>query len=518
MKLPKLSILLLDDDYEFPQILREYLNFALEGNYSLQWVDTIESAIDEISIHDYHIALADYYLEDEKGADFLLELKNRGISLPVIILTGAEEKDIIIESMRLGAVDYIEKTKLHPQILQRSIRYAWHNYQRERKSREQERLASLGQLAAGIAHDFNNILQSIMGYSQILQIDTRLPKELRSDIRVIQKQAQRASKLIDQILDFSRQAPSKMEILSLHDILEKSLSFLQKTMPENIQFQVKIKEPHAFIKGDETKINQIITNLLVNARDAMPKGGTLQITLTSHEFQPMEVPFTEMKPGRWLKLEVRDTGTGIPKEILSHVFEPFFTTKEVGEGTGLGLAQVYGLVKQHKGFIDIQSTVGVGTTVEIYFPSRNASSEMGKQKPISTDYDKVPRGKGERVLVVEDESSLLETLERMIKALGYKVETAANGREGLEKFGTFLPDLVITDLTMPELGGVEMIWKMEERGMTPKIIVLTGYPLQQEITESLKKSVWKFLRKPVKMSLLADLVRRCLDSSHEIEN
>ncbi len=234
---------------------------------------------------------------------------------------------------------------------------------------EQERLTAVGQLAAGIAHDFNNLLTGIIGFAELLQLDPAIPETARADLARIVKQGQRGAHLIRQILDFSRKSIRQPHPLDLVSFLKEAATSLEPTLPQNIHLLLAI-DPHELpIKADPAQLQQLLTNLVLNARDALPNGGHLKLGLSRLTLEPGQPPpHPELPPGQWALLSVSDTGLGIPAEIQPRIFEPFFTTKEPGQGTGLGLAQVYGIVKQHDGYLDLTSQPGRGTTVTIYLP------------------------------------------------------------------------------------------------------------------------------------------------------
>jgi CheY-like chemotaxis protein len=261
----------------------------------------------------------------------------------------------------------------------------------------------------------------------------------------------------------------------------------------------------------------MITNLAVNARDAMPTGGTLSIRLSLLNLQPDETPpCLEMPPGEWTVLSVSDTGTGISSEVRPHLFEPFFTTKEVGEGTGLGLAQVYGIVKQHEGFINVESQVGQGTTFTIYLPAVVVKRETGgKEVP-----EKIPYGHGETVLLVEDEPAVLEVGEMILEELGYRVLTASNGQQALSTYAEQKEeiDLVLTDMVMPKMDGMALYQALKAYTPEVKVIVITGYPLGGEAHQVLTQGILDWVQKPLTVTRLAQVVSQALHKTGDIKS
>ena len=319
------------------------------------------------------------------------------------------------------------------------------------KVEEQDRLAAMGQLAAGIAHDFNNILTSIIGYSQLLSMRPDTPGPAKGHLQQIVSQGSRAAQLVRQILDFSRKTAVERQPLDLVLLLKEAVKLLERTIPESIQIVAEWSDNEYVVEANLTQLQQVITNLAVNAKDAMPNGGELRIKLSSLHLDPEErPPLPEMEPGDWAVWTVSDTGAGMPAEVLKHIYEPFFTTKQPGEGTGLGLAQVYGIVKQHKGTIEVESELGQGTTFRIYLP------QTGQAKaPLQQEEAYIPTGDGETILVVEDESVVRQVVRSMLEDRGYRVITASNGQNALEVYESHCDEvqLVVTDLVMPEMGG-----------------------------------------------------------------
>ena len=378
--------------------------------------------------------------------------------------------------------------------------------QAEEKLRLQERLSTVGQLAAGIAHDFNNILTGILGYAQLLLMRKDIPEDAKDFLGKIISQGDRAAALIRQILDFSRKSLSHQRAVNLGPFLKEITKMLKRLVPENIKISFNLLSNDCWVYADLTKIQQIITNLVLNAKDAIEGEGEISIELGEISFAPNQPkPFPQMSTNEWVVLKVSDTGKGIPPNVLSHIFEPFFTTKEVGKGSGLGLAQVYGIVKQHGGFIDVQTEPKKGTTFIIYFPKLrpNKRDTKGFRTESPTE------GSGELILLVEDEPIVLEAISKMLEELGYKVIPAHTGQEALELYEKYKEDiqLLITDMVMPHMDGKKLIKNLREKGSKIKTIVMTGYPITREWEEFRFKHDFIIVPKPLRMDQLANLVK-----------
>jgi CheY-like chemotaxis protein len=310
-----------------------------------------------------------------------------------------------------------------------------------------------------------------------------MPADAQEKMHTIERQAQRATELIQQILDFSRQSVMERQPLDLVPFMKELIKLLERTLPEHIQLELDCAEDACLIQADPARIQQTIMNLAVNARDAMPEGGPLQISLDRERTDRTKQLLTaERPPGEWIQIRVADSGSGIAPDVLAHIFEPFFTTKEVGQGTGLGLAQVYGIVKQHEGYLDVQTEVAEGTTFTLSFPAL----EIGEQALVRLDGAELALGRGQLVLVVEDHLPTRQALISSLAFLNYEVVEASNGREALAILSSKVHDiaLVLSDVVMPQMGGVALLHAMRQQKLGLPIVLLTGHPLTQEMENS----------------------------------
>ncbi len=376
------------------------------------------------------------------------------------------------------------------------------------QQRSQERLAAVGQLAAGVAHDFNNIISVIILYAEmLLQAQGRTPQEI-DRLQTITQQGQRAAQLVQQILDFSRQSVMDQHPFDLVPFLREMEGMLMRTMPESIRVRVVDEGAGFMIQGDPARIRQACINLALNAREAMPAGGDLRFTLsplTLVEGEP--TPCVEMTPGEWVRLTVSDTGSGIQPEALPHVFEPFFTTKSPAKASGLGLAQVYGIIQQHHGHIDVTSSMEGGTTFSIFLPVLAAPPSSGALLETS----EANRGQGELILVVEDNDATRASVSEILTNLGYRVLQASEGKEALEVFAQQAGkiDLILSDLVMPGMGGSELVRALTAAAPQQRILLMTGYPLGST-RELLESGTVHWLQKPLTGAKLARAVREAL--------
>ena len=388
------------------------------------------------------------------------------------------------------------------------VRHVTQDRERQKAGQQQERLAAIGQLAAGIAHDFNNILAVISLYTELLLQKPTLPAEARDPLQTIFNQTHKASELIQQILDFGRRTPLNPQPTDLRTLLENTVTLLRRTLPATITLTLVADHYQPIVKVDTPRFQQAILNLALNARDAMPDGGEITFKLT-----PVQVgkrPFAQQKnltPGSWVRLEVQDGGDGIPETVMPHIFEPFFTTK-APKGAGLGLAQVYGIIKQHGGEINVVSSRETGAKFSIYLPElAQAAPTQPESAPAAT-----LRGRGQTLLVVEDQDTVRQTLADVLQSLNYEVLTAVNGQEAVTLYDAESDriDLVLSDMVMPVMGGKALYHALHQRDPHVKFIILSGYASIDELKELLDGRHIHWLAKPPELQQLSNLVAKLL--------
>jgi signal transduction histidine kinase len=373
----------------------------------------------------------------------------------------------------------------------------------------QERLAAVGHLAAGIAHDFNNIVSVITLYAQLLRHGGQLDPVDYERVTVIEQQSVHARNLIRQVLDFSRRSVIQLEPVDLGQIVAETVRMVQRTLPESIEMNVAIDDKRHIIDGDAGQIQQALMNLVVNARDAMPDGGRLSIRLSSHHVPSAEqAPVAGMAAGDWYVLEVEDTGAGIEPEHLARIFDPFFTTKPHGKGSGLGLAQVYGIVHQHKAQIAVRSQPAAGACFSLYFSARTGvPTKLDLPGVVATDRD------GHfTILLVEDNETARNATCAVLDMLGYQVIVASHGREALDCYlrKECRVDLVLSDLVMPEMSGQELYRELRERQETVRMVIMTGYPLEDGGRNLLEMGIVAWLQKPFSVEQLEQKLHEVL--------
>ena len=379
---------------------------------------------------------------------------------------------------------------------------------------QSQKMESVGRLAAGIAHDFRNILTSIVLYAQMPLRKQRaapgLPPDVIKALETILSESRRASDLVQQILDFSRRTMLKLRPVSLPALVQETLTMLQRTLPESITITLTGAADEAIIQADANHIQQALVNLAVNARDAMPEGGELRFTLSRFTLAPdAPTPAPDMPAGEWLCLSVADTGVGMTDEVRAHLFEPYFTTKPVGHGTGLGLAQVYGTIRQHDGYIGVETAPGQGSTFSLYLPVYRM--EMVKMSHTAQATEPTP-ARGETLLLVEDNPVLREVSCQILESLGYRVFSAADGREALNIYQRESNiALVITDIVMPGISGKVLMQTLKALTPAVKVLGITGYAVEEISGELQAAGFCGIIHKPFEIDALAQVVQQVLD-------
>lgn len=406
-----------------------------------------------------------------------------------VLLTVAVEKDEKI--LHTVWRDITERKQLEEQLLQ------------------SQKMEAVGQLAGGIAHDFNNLLVAIIGHSDLLEMGLEDRPDLLGRIHQIQRAGTRAAALVRQLLAFSRKQRVHERVIDLNALLVDLEQLLHRLIGEDIRLLVVPADETMKIKVDPGQIEQVIVNLVTNARDAMPEGGVIDV-----EIKPVTLTETPpgaslaIEPGRFAKLSIRDTGAGMDEETISRAFEPFFTTKEVGKGTGLGLSTVYGIIRQDHGTIVVSSAKDHGTTLEIFFPIAAGPLSVAE----NTSIHKAPGG-SETILVVEDEETVASLVTNVLEASGY---TVLNAQDGLDALGIWELnegpiDMVLTDVVMPNMGGVELIQALKEEGFLPKVLFMSGYAsLAPNRLASLADEA-PLIKKPFSPKQLIERVREVLN-------
>ena len=377
----------------------------------------------------------------------------------------------------------------------------------EAQLQQAQKMEAIGTLAGGVAHNFNNLLMGIMGYTSLMLLGTDPDHPNHKRLKNIEKQVESGSKLTSQLLGYAREGRYEVNLISLNQLVEETSDTFGMTKKE-ITVHQELSEKLYGIKADQGQIEQVLLNLYVNAADAMPGGGDLFLKTINVADKDITGKPYKVKPGNYVLLTVKDTGVGMDKETKERIFEPFFTTKGLAGGTGLGMASAYGIIKGHGGYVDVDSKIGEGTIFSICLP---ATEKMIKEKKVLSD--ELVKGKG-TILLVDDEEMVLDAGEETLKHLGYEVLLAEDGQEALElyKKNQNKIDMVLLDMIMPVMGGGETFDRMKEINTNVKVLLSSGYSIEGEAKEILKRGCDAFIQKPFKPEQLSQKIREILDN------
>jgi len=468
----------------------------------------------------WDVVLSDHSMKQFSSLEALNLAREQDPDLPFIIVSGTIGEDAAVEAMRAGAQDYVLKhnmRRLGPAVA-REMREADNRRQQratqqaltasEQQLRHAQKLEAVGRLAGGIAHDFNNLLTVILGFSEFLM--ERLPPDEAPfrDANEIQLAAKRAARLTRQLLAFSRQQVLEPRIVDLVGALRDLQPMVARLIGEDVRCECVLpSEPH-LVMIDPGQFEQVMLNLAVNARDAMPSGGHLRVELRHAVLDGGRATALDVAPGAYVAVRVSDTGTGMAPETVEKIFEPFFTTKPAGTGTGLGLSMVFGIVRQSRGGIDVITAVGRGTTFAVYFPVCSAAAEdaAAPAEAVSTPAPPIT------ILLAEDEDGLRAFLKAALERGGHRVIATGSGPEAVRVARTAeVPiDLLITDVVMPGMSGPEVAAQLGELFPRLRVIFLSGYPSHTALPDILAGDTSAFLQKPFTMATLMAKVRERL--------
>ena len=522
MKTP-LRLLHLEDDPIDADLITATLK---EGNIPCQsqLVDTRQAFVAALKEGRMDLILADYSIPGFDGMTALTLARQHCPDVPFLFISATIGEELAIDAMHQGATDYVLKQRLGRLVpsVQRALREIDDRAERkraeealrqsEKQFRQSQKMEAVGRLAGGIAHDFNNLLTVIMGYSQVLLTELGPQHPLRGKIDETLKAGERAAMLIRQLLTFSSKQSLDPKILSLNMAVTSLESLLRRLIGEDIQLVCTLDPTNGRLRADQSQLEQVLANLVVNARDAMPKGGTLTIETAQVELTRSPVyHLTPLSPGSYVRLAVSDTGCGMDRKTQAHIFEPFFTTKGEGKGSGLGLSTVFGIVTQCGGAIDVTSRVGHGTRFDLYFP--RVESDILTSAP--TEPEGQPQRGTETILLVEDDPSVRILVRDELRKLGYRILEAKNGVEAclLATQQAASVQLLLTDIVMPGMGGRELAQHLSVIKPDLRTLFMSGYMDDVGIMAGQEEGTSSFLQKPFTPEVLARAVRNLLDVS-----
>ncbi len=375
-----------------------------------------------------------------------------------------------------------------------------------------QKMESIGTLAGGIAHDFNNLIQGILGYTQILLLEANGNKERVTKLKGIERAAKRAGELTSQLLTFGRKVESRLEPVDINNEITQIMELLRRTIPRMIDIEFHAGKGLWSVNADPTQIEQVILNIAVNARDAMPDGGKLIIETDNVTLDQVYCrSHMGAIPGDYVLISITDTGCGMPPEILEHIFEPFYTTKETGKGTGLGLATVYGIVKNHKGYIMCYSEVGKGTTFKIYLPAIDGHHVKEDEE---TEFNLDETGNGELILFVDDDDEVREMGRNLLMKFGYRTITASSGEEAIQKFRRMKEkiSLIILDLIMPGMGGKKALDDILSIDPSARVVISSGFSASAHAKDALNSGAVGFINKPYNINQMLSVIQDAMNN------
>lgn len=521
MKTPLRLLLLEDDPIDADLVAATLSEAGLEC--TAKRVDTRRDFLAALETGDFDLILADYSIPGFDGMTALSLARQLTPDIPFLFVSATIGEELAIDAMHLGATDYVLKQRLGRLVpsVQRALRERDERRERkraeealaqsERQFRQAQKMEAVGRLAGGIAHDFNNLLTVIMGYSHVLATELGRQHPLYTKIEETQKAGERAAMLVRQLLAFSRKQPLEPKHLSLNNVVANLEGMLHRLIGADIRLVIRLDQGSSQVRADQAQLEQVLMNLVVNARDAMPNGGTLTIETAQVELAKSPLYHVEpLPPGTYVKLSVGDTGSGMDRETQAHIFEPFFTTKDEGKGSGLGLSTVFGIVTQSGGAIDVTSRVGHGTRFDIFFPRVAAETHSATSPPVSSQ----PAGGSETILLVEDDVSVRVLLRDALRKLGYRVIEATQGLEACLIASQELDrlDLLLTDMVMPGMGGRELAQHLMTIKPELRILFMSGFTDDVGILAGHEQGTSGFLQKPFTPELLARTVRKILDA------
>lgn len=477
-------------------------------------VDSAATLLQNLEAEPWDVVLSDYSMPGFSGTAALALVRERGLDTPFVFVSGTIGEEIAVNAMRDGAQDYLMKGNLrrllpaiHRELQEAEVRRQHKNA--EQRMRQLEKFEAIGRLAGGIAHDFNNVIGAIMGWAELGESEVPEGSRAARFFHQIRNHSERAAGLTRQLLAYARRQVLEPRNIDLNQLIVESKGLLEKLVGEHIDMQFALAPSVRAIRADPSQIEQVFMNLCVNARDAMPKGGTLRIETANAELDEEYCrQHVYARPGSYVQLSVSDTGVGMDTQTKERIFEPFFTTKEVGKGTGLGLATALGVVNQHGGSIRVESELGHGTTFYVYMPVVKAEVE-NQGKPAESA---MARGT-EMILVADDHEGIRDTTRELLEKLGYRVVLARDGVDAVEKFEAHSNDiaLVLLDVVMPRMTGPDAYAQMTQKKAAVPVIFVSGHTDHTSWLGPLLEQGALLLQKPYGPKVLAHKIRELLD-------
>jgi signal transduction histidine kinase len=518
---PTSKILIVDDDAVVAASVKAVL---ARREYDITVTDDALKGVELLHQKEFDLAILDVMMPVMSGFQIMESVKDLGLDTLFIIMTGDTSMDSAIKAIRKGASDYIRKPFESDELMIRVENAIRHKRSKDEKKiiqsekkqlemqlRQSQKMEAIGTLAGGMAHDFNNTLGIIIGNTELAIRTTPKDSPNRQYLNNIITASCRAEEMVSRLLSFSRITDAEKKPIDLISSIDESLKLLRSSLPSDIEIKKSFPDSQLVVMGDPTQLNQVMVNLCTNSAHAMNgSSGLLEINISTREIglNPLN-SFNGLPQGHYAEITISDNGHGIPEDVIKRVFDPYFTTKETGKGTGMGLAVVHGIVKNHGGAITVKSSVNEGTVFSIYLPLIDAVVDA---KP-AADIEYLPSGK-ENILLVDDEYMIAETMKIMMEQLGYNVKAFTESSRALEVFesnpGAF--DLVITDMTMPRMTGDLLAQRIQEIREDTPVIICTGFNNRVDPDGLRNRGICEILTKPVRTTTLATAIKNVLNA------
>jgi two-component system cell cycle sensor histidine kinase/response regulator CckA len=512
MGVPIRVLMVEDSEDDALLIVRELKSGGYDVTY--QRVDSAGALVLACDSQDWDLIISDYSMPHFSGTEALNLVRSKHLEVPFIFVSGTIGEETAVTAMKNGAQDYLMKNNLKRLVsaVQRELRESEQRKERERLQKHIQQLQkfeAIGRLSGGIAHDFNNLIGAILGWAELGCEDSAPGTKARERFQKIREQSHRAAKLTSQLLAFGRRQILQPRKINLNIFIREEMNFLGKVLGEDIEIRIVEAPDLQVVHADPTQLQQVFMNLCLNARDAMPAGGQLKIDTRNVVIgEDVCREHVHATPGNYVLMTVTDTGLGMDDATVERIFEPFFTTKELGKGTGLGLATVYGIVKQHGGFIYVDTEPGKGSSFRVYFPA-----DSGVHEPREVIHNTLTLKGAETLLLAEDDDGLRDSVQEMLQTLGYRVISASDGKKAVELFREHADEiqLVVMDVVMPSQGGLQSYPELVAIKPGIDVIFTSGYADEAESLAAQLEKGAKFLQKPYTLPKLSQMVRNALD-------
>lgn len=511
---PVIRVLLIEHDESSG--IRQLLIDSQRPRFEIEAARDVSSSLEALMSAEFDLVLLDLDLPDGSGIEALTSVAAYVPRVPVVVVTAKDDDSLATRVLREGAEDCLVRSQINSGLLTRALRYAVERHETEAKLRDAMeelqhagKMEAMGRLAGGVAHDFNNALTTISGYASLLSESFGEGDHREGEVHEIVKAVDHATSLTRQLLVFSRKEACKPQLLDLNDVVAETGAMLRPLLGEDVELIAHEGRSLRNVMAERTAMEQIIVNLAINGRDAMPSGGILTIDVCNQRMTEELLPRTrDLKAGSYVQLSVTDTGVGIPPDVIEHIFEPFFTTKEPTKGTGLGLSTVYGLVQQNGGHIGVYSELGLGTCFKVFLPGVDGVAD--EREDLRQNLSQL---KGtETLLVVEDDPGLLTMVRSFLEKMDYNLLLASNGKKALERSHEYDGeiDLVLCDVVLPDLGGPQIVDQL--RGARPdmKAIYMSAYTREAMRDRGLLLSNMEFISKPFTIEDVGQKIRDVL--------